>query len=142
VKDLQSLAHVKWECKYHIVWVPKYRRMASLYGKIRKRLGEIVRELGRQKGIEVIERQALIDHLHVCLSFPPKDGIPNVTGFLRRKSAIRLHLPSFSQAILNTGAKSVLILWKPGSHLFSKNEVWLGSKGFELNPPTLPSNPY
>jgi len=63
VKDLQSLAHVKWECKYHIVWVPKYRRKV-LYGKIRKRLGEIVRELGRQKGIEEIEGQALIDHLH------------------------------------------------------------------------------
>jgi len=90
VKDLQSLAHVKWECKYHIIWVPKYRREA-LYGKIRKRLGEIVRELGRQKGIEVIEGQALIDHLHGCLSFLPKDSIPNVTGFLRRKSAIRLH---------------------------------------------------
>jgi len=78
VKDLQSLAHVKWECKYHIVWVPKYRRKV-LYGKVRKRLGEIVRELCRQKGIEVIEGHALIDHLHVCLSFPPKYSISDVT---------------------------------------------------------------
>lgn len=90
MKDLQSLAHVRWECKYHIVWVPKYRRKV-VYGKIRKRLGEIVRELCRQKGIEVIERHALVDHLHVCLSFPPKYSISDVAGFLKGKSAIRLH---------------------------------------------------
>ena len=89
MKDQQSLAHVKWECKYHIVWVPKYRRKV-LYGKVRKRLGEIVRELCRQKGIEVIEGHALVDHLHVCLSFPPKYSISDVTGFLKGKSAIRL----------------------------------------------------
>lgn len=90
MKDQQSLTHVKWECKYHIVWVPKYRRKV-LYGKVRKRLGEIVRELCRQKGIEVIEGHALVDHLHVCLSFPPKYSISEVTGFLKGKSAIRLH---------------------------------------------------
>jgi putative transposase len=90
VKDQESLAHVKWERKYHIVWVPKYRRKV-LYGKIRKRPGEIVRGLCIQKGVEVIESHTLIDHLHVCLSFPPKYSIFEVVGFLKGKSAIRLH---------------------------------------------------
>jgi putative transposase len=90
MKDTQSLSHVSWECKYHIVWVPKYRRKV-LYGNLRRRLGEILKDLCRQKGVELVEGHALVDHLHVCLSFPPKFSISEVTGFLKGKSAIRLH---------------------------------------------------
>lgn len=90
MRDWQSVAHVKWECKYHIVWVPKYRRKV-LYGKIRRRFGEIVKELCRQRGVELLEGHAMVDHVHVCLSFPPRYSIANVVGFLKGKSAIRLH---------------------------------------------------
>ena len=70
----RKLTQTIWHYQYHIVWIPKYRRKV-LYGKVRKRLGEIVRELCRQKGIEVIDGHALVDHLHVCLSFPPKYSV-------------------------------------------------------------------
>ena len=90
MRDYQSLAHVRWGCKYHIVWIPKYRRK-RLYGKVRRRFGEIIRDLCRQKGVEVIEDHAMSDHVHLCLSFPPKFSIAYVVGFLKGKSAIRLN---------------------------------------------------
>jgi len=68
MKDWQSLAHTKWECKYHVVIVPKYRKKV-LFGKIKRRVGEILRELCRQKGIELLEGHAMNDHIHMC---PPK----------------------------------------------------------------------
>ena len=89
MRDYQSLAHVRWERKYHIVWVPKYRRK-RLYGKVRRRFGEIIKDLCRQKGVEVIEGHAMSDHVHLYLSFPPKFSIAYVVGFLKGKSAIRL----------------------------------------------------
>ena len=90
MKDYQSLSHVRWECKYHIVWVPKYRRK-KLYGQVRRRFGEITRDLCRQKGIELVEGHAMPDHVHLCLSVPPKYSISYVVGYLKGKSAIRLH---------------------------------------------------
>jgi putative transposase len=67
----KSLAHSVWECKYHIVWVPKNRRQI-IYGKLRKEIGAILRRLCQYKGVDVIEGNACIDHIHVCLSIPPK----------------------------------------------------------------------
>ncbi len=69
--EWQSLAHVKWECKYHVVFIPKYRRKV-LYGKIRRAVGPILRELCRQKGVELLEGHLMPDHVHMCLSVPPK----------------------------------------------------------------------
>ena len=92
--DYKSLSHVRWECKYHIVWIPKYRRK-TLYGKIRRRFVQITKELCVQKGIEIIEGHAMPDHVHLCLSFPPKYSISYVVGFLKGKSAIRLHREFF-----------------------------------------------
>jgi putative transposase len=89
MNDWQSLAHTKWECKYHIVIVPKYRKK-SLYGKIRKRIGGILRELCRYKGIEILEGHAMADHIHLCLSIPPKYSVAMVIGYLKGKSAIRI----------------------------------------------------
>lgn len=71
MQDYRNQSHVKWECKYHIVWCPKYRRK-KLYGKIRKRFGEIIHDLCRQKGVTLIEGHAQPDHIHLCLSIPPK----------------------------------------------------------------------
>ena len=90
MKDWQSLAHTKWECKYHIVLVPKYRKKI-LYGKIRSRLGNIIRELCRQRDIGLLEGHAMPDHIHVCLSIPPKYSVAMVVGYIKGKSAIRIH---------------------------------------------------
>ena len=71
MQDYQSQSHVKWECKYHIVWCPKYRRK-KLYGKLRRRFGEITHELCRQKRVQLIEGHVQLDHVHLCLFIPPK----------------------------------------------------------------------
>jgi putative transposase len=90
MKDWKSQAHVKWDCKYHVVILPKYRKKV-LYGKIRRRIGEILRDLSRQKGITVEEGNAVSDHIHMLLSVPPKYSIAMVIGYLKGKSAVRIH---------------------------------------------------
>ena len=90
MKDWQSQAHVKWECKYHVVFIPKYRKKA-LYGKRRRKIGEILRDLCRQRGIELVEGKALPDHIHMLLSVPPRYSIAMVIGYLKGKSAVRVH---------------------------------------------------
>ena len=90
MKDWQSQAHVKWECKYHVVIVPKYSKKV-LFGKLRREVGRILRELCRQKGVEMMEGKAMIDHIHMVLSIPPRFSIAMVIGFLKGKSAIRIH---------------------------------------------------
>ncbi len=88
--DWQNLSHVRWECKYHVIIVPKYRKRV-LYGKIRRRVGEILRDLCRQRGIEMVEGHLMPDHIHMCLSVPPKFSIAFAIGFLKGKSAVRIH---------------------------------------------------
>ncbi len=88
--DWQSLSHVRWDCKYHIVIVPKYRKR-KLYGKFKRRVGEILRSLCRQRGVELLEGNLKSDHIHMCLSVPPKFSIAFVIGFLKGKSAVRIH---------------------------------------------------
>ena len=90
MKDWQSQAHVKWECKYHVVILPKYRRKA-LYGRVRREVGRILRDLCRQKGLELVEGNAMRDHIHMLLSVPPKYSIAMTMGDLKGKSAIRIH---------------------------------------------------
>lgn len=83
----QSLSHSKWECKYHVVWIPKYRRK-KLFGELRKELGQVLRELARQKESEVIEGHLLPDHVHMLISIPPKHSVAQVVGYIKGKSAI------------------------------------------------------
>ena len=90
MKDWQSQAHVKWECKYHVVIVPKYRKK-TLFGKLRRAIGGILRDLCRQKDVELVEGKAMPDHIHMVLSVPPRLSIAMVIGFLKGKSAIRIH---------------------------------------------------
>ena len=90
MKDWQSSAHVTWECKYHLVIVPKYRREV-LYGRFRRQLGDILRQLCRQKGIELLEGHAMPDHIHMVVSIPPKYSVAMVVGYLKGKSAIQIH---------------------------------------------------
>lgn len=88
--DWKSLSHVKWDCKYHVVFVPKYRKKV-LYGNIKRKVGEILRDLCRQKGVELLEGHLMPDHIHMCISVPPKLSIAFVIGFLKGKSAVRIH---------------------------------------------------
>ena len=90
MEDFESLAHVRWECKYHVVFIPKYRRKV-IYGKLRTGIGEILRDLCKQKGIALLEGHAVSDHVHVCLSIPPKYSVSYAVGFLKGKSAVRIH---------------------------------------------------
>ena len=90
MREWQSLAHVKWECKYHVVIVPKCRKKV-LFGRVRLEVGKIIRQLCRQKEVELIEGQACPDHIHLVLSVPPKYSIAMVIGYLKGKSAIQIH---------------------------------------------------
>ncbi len=83
--------HITWECVYHIVIVPKYRKKV-LYGTTRKRIREIIRALAKQREVEVVQGTACPDHVHLILSIPPKHSVASVVGFLKGKSAIRAHL--------------------------------------------------
>ena len=90
MKEYQSQSHVRYECKYHIVWCPKYRRK-KLYGRLRRRFGEMMHDLCRQKGVGLIAGHACPDHVHMCLNIPPKYSVASIVGFLKGKSAIRLN---------------------------------------------------
>ena len=84
-----SLAHTKWMCKYHIVFTPKYRRKI-IYNQIRKDTGEIMQELCKYKGVEIIEGHMMPDHVHMLLSIPPKYSVSSVMGYLKGKSALMI----------------------------------------------------
>jgi len=87
MQDYDSLNHTKWECKYHIVWIPKYRRR-SLYGKIRAYLWEEIRRLAVRKGSEILEGHIMNDHIHMLIKIPPKYSVSQVVGYIKGKSAI------------------------------------------------------
>jgi putative transposase len=90
MREWQSQAHVKWECKYHIVILPKYRKKA-IYGELRRRIGGILRELCRHKKVVIEEGNALPDHIHMLLSIPPKYSVAMTIGYLKSKGAVRIH---------------------------------------------------
>ena len=85
--DTKSLCHTKWDCKYHIVWIPKYRRKV-LFGRIRKHLAELLHSLARQKECKILEGHLQPDHIHILISIPPKYSVSQVIGFMKGKSAI------------------------------------------------------
>ncbi|MCL1940729.1 MAG: IS200/IS605 family transposase [Synergistaceae bacterium] len=87
MEDMRSLCHSSWDCKYHIVWIPKYRRKV-MFVNIRKHLGEIFRELAKQKERHIEEGYIAMDHVHMCISIPPKYAVAQVVGFIKGKSAI------------------------------------------------------
>jgi putative transposase len=89
MNDYESLSHTKWECKYHVVFIPKYRRKA-LYGQLRQHLGSVFRELARQKECEILEGHLVLDHVHMLIAIPPKYAVAQVMGYLKGKSAIHI----------------------------------------------------
>ena len=89
MKEYQSLSHTRWDCKYHIVFIPK-KRKTQIYGALRRHFGEIFRELARQRGSEVVEGHLMKNHVHICLSIPPKYAVSRVVGCIKGKSAIAI----------------------------------------------------
>ncbi len=89
MKEYQSLAHTRWDCKYHVVFIPK-RRKKAIFGSLRRHLGEIFRELAKHKESEVVEGHLMPDHVHMCLSVPPKYSVSHVVGYIKGKSAIAI----------------------------------------------------
>jgi Transposase and inactivated derivatives len=87
--DKSSLAHTKWNCKYHIVFAPKYRRQV-IYGKLKREIGKILRELCERKGVEIIEAEACPDHIHMLVSIPPKLSVSEFMGYLKGKSSLMI----------------------------------------------------
>ena len=89
MKDNNSLAHTTWNCKYHLVFAPKYRRQA-IYGKYKASIGQIIRELCQRKGVEIIEANACRDHIHRLISIPQKLSVSAFMGYLKGKSSLMI----------------------------------------------------
>jgi len=89
MKEYQSLSHTRWDCKYHVVFIPK-RRKKAIFGTLRRHLGDVFRELARHKEAEVVEGHLRPDHVHMCISIPPKIAVANVVGYMKGKSAITI----------------------------------------------------
>ncbi len=87
MEGYKSLAHSRYDCKYHVVFVPKFRKK-TLFGKIRKYLKGVFHELAKQKGCEIISGHMAMDHVHMCISIPPKYAVAEIIGYLKGKSAI------------------------------------------------------
>ncbi len=90
MNDIHSLAHSKWNCKYHVVFAPKYRRKA-FYGEKRLEIGAILRELCKWKGVNIVEAEVCIDHVHMLIEIPPKISVASFLGFLKGKSALKIY---------------------------------------------------
>ncbi|MCH4891449.1 IS200/IS605 family transposase [Acidaminobacter sp. JC074] len=87
--DMNSLSHTKWNCKYHIVFAPKYRRQV-IYGKIKSDVGKIIRKLCAQKGVNILEATACPDHIHIVVEIPPKLSVSSFMGYLKGKSSLMI----------------------------------------------------
>ena len=88
-KDINSLEHTTWRCQYHVVFAPKYRRLA-IYNDIKADIGFILRQLCKQKGVEIIGAEACPDHIHMLISIPPKYSVSQVMGYLKGKSSLMI----------------------------------------------------
>ena len=89
MKEYQSLSHTRWDCKYHVVFIPK-KRKKKIFGMLRKQLGEIFHELARHQEAKIVEGHLMSDHVHICISIPPKYAVSKVVGYIKGKSAITI----------------------------------------------------
>jgi putative transposase len=89
MREYETLCHSKWECKYHVVFIPKCRRK-KLYGALRKELGEVLRRLAGQRECKIEEGHLMVDHVHMLITIPPKYAVAQVIGFIKGKSAIHI----------------------------------------------------
>jgi putative transposase len=117
-ESYQSLSHSRWNCKYHLVFIPK-RRKKQLFGNIRKQIGAIFHDLARQKECRIVEGHLMPDHVHMCIEIPPKYAVASIVGFIKGKSAI---------AIARLGGKERNLT---GEHFWAKGYC-VSTVGFEL----------
>jgi putative transposase len=89
MENYQSLSHTRWQCKYHIIFIPKFRRK-RLFGVLRKEIGSVFRRLAEQKGCSIEEGHVMSDHVHMLISIPPKLSVSSVIGYIKGKSAIHV----------------------------------------------------
>ena len=89
MRDYQSLSHTRWDCKYHVVYIPK-KRKKKLFKVLRQHLGALLHELALHKESKIVEGHLMPDHVHICISIPPKYAVSNVVGYLKGKSAIQI----------------------------------------------------
>ena len=108
----QSLNHTVRECKYHVVWIPKYRKK-TLFKELRKYLGETLKDLAEQKGCKIEEGHLMPDHVHMLISIPPKHAVSQVVGFIKGKSAISIARNYMGRRKNYTGQK----FWARGYHV-------------------------
>jgi len=106
--DWRSLSRARWECKFHVVIIPKYRKR-RLYGQLKKRVGKMLREVCRQRGIELIEGHLIPDHIHMCLGIAPKQSVAFAIGFIKGKSAVRIH-----RQLIGKKSVTALHFWSRG----------------------------
>jgi putative transposase len=116
MQTYETLRHTTWECKYHIVFIPKYRKKV-LFGQIRRELGPVFRELARQRASEILEGHLMVDHVHMLISIPPKYSVAQVMGFMKGKSAIHV-------ARVYAGRRRSFV----GQHLWARG-YWVSTVG-------------
>ena len=112
MNDVSSLRHSRWECKYHVVWIPKYRKK-TLYGQLRQYLGEVFKDLAVSRDCEVLGGHMMPDHVHMLISIPPKYAVSQVIGFIKGKSAIHIARNYLGHRRNFTGQK----FWTRGYHV-------------------------
>lgn len=112
MKNINSLNHSRWECKYHITWIPKYRKK-KIFGELRQYLGEVLRSLAKDRESEIIEGHLLPDHVHILISIPPKYSVAQVVGYMKGKSAIHIARNYMGRRRNFTGQK----FWARGYHV-------------------------
>ena len=110
--NVASLKHSRWECKYHVVWIPKCRRK-TLYGQVRKYLGQVFKDLARSRECELLEDHMMPDHVHMLISIPPKYAVAQVIGYIKGKSAIHVARNYLGRKKNFTGAH----FWARGYHV-------------------------
>ena len=112
MNDVSSLNHSRWECKYHVVWIPKYRKK-TMYGQLRKYLVQVFKDLARARESELLEGHLMVDHVHMPISIPPKYAVSQLIGFLKGKSAIQIARNYLGHRKNFTGQK----FWARGYHV-------------------------
>ena len=112
MKSVCSLSHSKWECKYHITWIPKYRKK-QLFGELRQYLGAVLRDLAKDRESEILEGHLLPDHVHILIAIPPKYSVAQVVGYIKGKSAISIARNYMGRRRNFTGQK----FWARGYHV-------------------------
>ena len=112
MKNVNSLNHSRWGCKYHITWIPKYRKK-KIFGELRQYLGEVLRGLAKDRESEIIEGHLLPDHVHILISIPPKYSVAQVVGYMKGKSAIHIARNYMGRRRNFTGQK----FWARGYHV-------------------------